>query len=106
MARVRREDLERPLEQSARRFNLLSDPTRLRILLLLDQAGEMNLTELRGAVGLSQPATSHHLMLLRRGRLIEDRRSGHFVYYRLACPAVRDLLRSACQLVEQGEGKE
>jgi DNA-binding transcriptional ArsR family regulator len=59
------------------------DPTRLQILLLLGE-GERNVTELcKELGGTSQPAVSHHLALLRHGRLIEPRRHGKHNYYAL-----------------------
>src|SRR5437764_520040 len=61
----------------------VSDPTRLMILTLLDEE-ERNVTELCEALGnQSQPAVSHHLALLRHGRLIEPRRSGKNNFYSL-----------------------
>lgn len=61
-------------------FSLLGDPTRLRILMLLNE-GEMNVAELCRRLRLPQPRVSHHLALLRRGQLVSARRSGKEVYY-------------------------
>ncbi len=59
-----------------------ADPTRLQVLsLLLDI--EMNVTDICKSVGLTQPAVSHHLALLRHGRMIEPRRQGKNNYYSL-----------------------
>jgi len=61
----------------------VSDPTRLQVLMLLDEK-ERNVTELCADLGAqSQPAVSHHLALLRHGRLIEPRRAGKHNYYAL-----------------------
>lgn len=61
----------------------VSDPTRLQVLMLLSER-ERNVTELCADLGTqSQPAVSHHLALLRHGRLIEPRRSGKHNYYAL-----------------------
>ena len=61
----------------------VSDPTRLQVLMLLSEK-ERNVTELCADLGTqSQPAVSHHLALLRHGRLIEPRRSGKHNYYAL-----------------------
>lgn len=61
----------------------VSDPTRLQVLLLLGEK-ERNVTELCTDLGTqSQPAVSHHLALLRHGRLIEPRRSGKHNFYAL-----------------------
>ncbi len=61
----------------------VSDPTRLQVLMLLNEC-ERNVTELCNDLGTqSQPAVSHHLALLRHGRLIEPRREGKHNYYAL-----------------------
>jgi DNA-binding transcriptional ArsR family regulator len=61
----------------------VSDPTRLQVLMLLNEK-ERNVTELCADLGTqSQPAVSHHLALLRHGRLIEPRRVGKHNFYGL-----------------------
>jgi DNA-binding transcriptional ArsR family regulator len=61
----------------------VSDPTRLQVLMLLSDK-ERNVSELCTDLGTqSQPAVSHHLALLRHGRLIEPRRSGKHNFYGL-----------------------
>lgn len=76
----------------------VSDPTRLQVLLLLDEQ-ERNVTELCEELGAqSQPAVSHHLALLRHGRLIEPRRSGKHNYYALT-EAGRELARVVAAVV-------
>ena len=61
----------------------VSDPTRLQVLMLLNEK-ERNVSELCADLGTqSQPAVSHHLALLRHGRLIEPRRSCKHNFYGL-----------------------
>ncbi|MHC4415983.1 MAG: ArsR/SmtB family transcription factor [Planctomycetota bacterium] len=60
----------------------LSDPTRLRLLGIL-QHGERNVTGLCRQLGLPQPTISHHLGLLRSAGLVANRRSGKQVFYSL-----------------------
>jgi ArsR family transcriptional regulator len=83
-------------EQAARLFRLLGKESRLRVLLLLADEGEVNVKRLRLALGQSQPNISHHLALLRRARLVVARRDGQRTYYRISTPFVRELLRLAC----------
>ena len=64
-------------------FKCLADETRLRCLLLLQQRGELCVCELTQALQMSQPKISRHLGLLRTCRLLQDRRQGAWVYYRL-----------------------
>src|SRR5829696_5186081 len=76
----------RPSAEVRRVADLLkqvSDPTRLQVLMLLSEK-ERNVSELCAELGTqSQPAVSHHLALLRHGRLIEPRRSGKHNFYAL-----------------------
>src|SRR5215207_8437865 len=73
-------DLE--LEPLVGLFRLLSDKTRLNILILLSK-GERNVTSLCEELGLPQPTVSHHLGLLRMSNLISNRRNGKQVFYGL-----------------------
>ncbi len=71
------------IRQAADLLKQVSDPTRLQVLMLLTEK-ERNVSELCADLGTqSQPAVSHHLALLRHGRLIEPRRSGKHNYYYL-----------------------
>ena len=66
----------------SRLFKALGDPTRLRIVALLSH-GELCVCHLEEALGLSQPKVSRHLATLRAAGVVEDRRDGTWVYYRL-----------------------
>jgi len=68
------------LSEWARGFSLLSDPTRLGILKML-AGGSKNVTALCDGLGLKQPTISHHLGLLRMGRLVTGTRKGKSVVY-------------------------
>jgi len=74
-------------EQFARIGHALSTPKRLEILDLLGQ-GERSVEVLAAEAHLSVPNASQHLKVLRSARLIDSRRDGAFVHYRLADPAV------------------
>ena len=69
-------------EQLAGLFRLLSDRTRLHLLMLLSD-GERNVTSLCDTLQLPQPTVSHHLGLLRMSNVIENRRDGKQVFYAL-----------------------
>ena len=73
---------EEELEQLAALFRLLSDRTRLNLLMLLAD-GERNVTALCEALKLPQPTVSHHLGLLRMSNIIANRREGKQVFYSL-----------------------
>jgi DNA-binding transcriptional ArsR family regulator len=63
-------------------FRLLSDKTRVHILMLLAE-GERNVSTLCEQLSLPQPTVSHHLGLLRQHEIIVNRRSGKQVFYQL-----------------------
>jgi ArsR family transcriptional regulator, zinc-responsive transcriptional repressor len=73
---------DQDLEQLTSLFRLLSDKTRLNILMLLT-GGERNVSNLCDALKLPQPTVSHHLGLLRLNNVIGNRRSGKQVFYNL-----------------------
>lgn len=73
-------------------FKLLSDPSRLKIVLALAQDGELHVSALCDMLEQSQPAVSHHLTLMRMVGLVGFRRDGKHNYYHLASAHVRDLL--------------
>jgi ArsR family transcriptional regulator, arsenate/arsenite/antimonite-responsive transcriptional repressor len=64
-------------------FKALADATRLRILALL-VGGEICVCEIHEALKLPQPTVSRHLAYLRRAGLVETRREGLWIHYRLA----------------------
>ena len=64
-------------------LRLLADPTRLRLILLLEQA-ELTVAELQDIMGMGQSRISSHLAQLKRAGVVLDRRAGKNVYYELA----------------------
>ena len=64
-------------------FNIMSDPTRLRALMLIESEGEVCVCELTHALQESQPKISRHLALMREAGIVEARREGTWMPYRL-----------------------
>src|SRR3954464_281024 len=64
-------------------LRLLADPTRLRLLLLLEQE-ELSVAELQQIMGMGQSRISSHLAQLKRAGVVTDRRAGKNVYYALS----------------------
>jgi DNA-binding transcriptional ArsR family regulator len=85
---------EQAVRELAQVFKLLSDETRLRILLYLAQNNELHVTDLCTRLGQSQPAVSHHLALLRVSGLIESRREGKHNFYSVRTEHFGELLVS------------
>jgi len=70
------------MEKDVRTLKALADENRLRLLLLLAQR-ELFVCQLMAILGISQPLVSRSLALLDREGLLESRRSGKQVFYRL-----------------------
>jgi ArsR family transcriptional regulator len=71
------------LQHASQHFRLLSDSTRLRLLMLVDRE-ELSVAELSAITQLAQPRVSTHLAKLKEAGLVSDRREGVSVYYRMA----------------------
>ncbi len=71
--------------RKAKFFKALADPTRLRILGLLE-VREMCVCEVMVALDLTQPTASHHLHILENVGLVEHRKEGKWVFYTLNDP--------------------
>jgi ArsR family transcriptional regulator, arsenate/arsenite/antimonite-responsive transcriptional repressor len=63
-------------------FGLLADSSRLRILMLLDKK-ELCVCQIMGVLEMSQPLVSRNLSLLFAAGLLDDRREGKMIFYRL-----------------------
>ena len=87
-------------EELQKVFKTLADPTRVRILRLLE-AEELMVQELMDVLGMAQSRVSRHLAILREASLLRDRRDGTYVFYRFAPPAERsmDSTPSTCDSV-------
>jgi ArsR family transcriptional regulator, lead/cadmium/zinc/bismuth-responsive transcriptional repressor len=73
-------------------FRAFSDGSRVQIVTALIE-GERNVGTLARLVGISESAVSHHLRGLRQMRLVEGRRRGRQVYYRMSDPHIVALVR-------------
>ena len=79
-------------------FRALGHPTRVRILELVSEQ-ERAVGELQEELGLDSSGTSQHLAALRRQGLVETRRQGTTIYYRLKDARVTQLLRVAREIL-------
>jgi ArsR family transcriptional regulator, lead/cadmium/zinc/bismuth-responsive transcriptional repressor len=78
-------------------FKLLGDPTRLRILYALVEAGELCVCDLAAVVGVPETSVSHALRLLRMAGMVRSRRAGRMAYYAVADHHVRLVLDLAAE---------
>jgi DNA-binding transcriptional ArsR family regulator len=67
----------------AEHYALLAGETRLKIIALLGDSGELCVCDLASVLEMTPAAVSQHLSRLRSGRLVQSRRDGMTIYYRL-----------------------
>lgn len=79
-------------------FKVLGHPARVRILELL-RDGERSVSDLQAELGLDSSGTSQHLGLLRRHGILESRKEGTSVFYRVRDPRMSQLLEVARQIL-------
>jgi DNA-binding transcriptional ArsR family regulator len=82
-------------------FRSFSDTSRVRILSALT-CGELNVGALADAVGISESAVSHHLRGLRQMQLVQARREGKEVYYRVEDEHIIALFHQGVKHVQHG----
>lgn len=87
------------IEKISQLFKMLSDPTRLKILLYLKN-GEQNVTAISQAVEMEQSAVSHQLRLLRENKIVRSCREGKAILYVLDDSHVLDILEQTVKHVE------
>ncbi len=83
-------------------FKALSDGTRLRLLLLLQDEESLCVCELVHALDTHQPLVSRHLAQLRDMGVVEDERRGQWVYYRLS-PGLPDWAEAVLHAAAEAE---
>lgn len=89
------------LDDVARRFSYLGDPTRLRVLSALHGVGEASVGTIAARAGVPLPSASQHLNKLATGAIVARRRQGTSVFYRIADPTVEQLCDLVCAGVRE-----
>src|SRR6187431_2993544 len=91
---------DRLYAQFARIGKAVASPHRLELLELLAQ-GERTVESLANEIGLSLANASQHLQALRQASLVESRKEGLYVHYRLADPSVCDVCKAIRTVAER-----
>ncbi len=89
------------LERASQHCRLLSDSTRLRLLILLDRE-ELSVAEMAAITQLAQPRVSTHLAKLKEAGLVNDRREGVSVFYRMAGRITDPSLSAMWEILRSG----
>lgn len=85
---------EKALVECAAEFNIMGDPTRLKICYLLCRHKELSVGEISKIVGVSVSAVSHTLQKLKQANLVDDRRDFRHVYYRIKSSPLITVLKN------------
>jgi ArsR family transcriptional regulator len=86
-------------KSQAKLFKVLMHPARLEILEIL-RDGEECVCHMEAILGYRQAYISQHLMVLREAQLVEDRRDGWNIYYRVTQPEIYAVLDAARQMLD------
>ena len=89
-------------QRLAETFDVLGDPTRMRIIYAL-LTEELCVCDLSALLGMSQSAISHQLRVLRNLRLVKYRKDRKIVYYSLDDDHIKSLLSEGLAHVEEGK---
>lgn len=81
-------------------FSAFSDTSRVRILSVIVEQ-EMNISSLAKLIGVTESAVSHHMRGLRQMRLVQSRREGKEVFYRVEDPHVIALFQQGLRHVQE-----
>lgn len=93
------------VELVARRFRMLGEPRRLRILQALEQ-GEKTVGEIVHALDGNQPNISKHLQALNEAGLVARRRDGNSIFYSISDPVIFKLCELVCRsATEEARGR-
>jgi DNA-binding transcriptional ArsR family regulator len=87
-------------ELIARRFRMLAEPTRIKLLDRLRE-GEASVNELSEGLGASQQNVSKHLTMLAEAGMLARRKDRNHVYYRIADEGVFALCEQVCGSVQE-----
>ncbi|NQT87402.1 helix-turn-helix domain-containing protein [bacterium] len=87
------------MEVTAQLFRALANPVRMRMLRVVGVLGEQTVTQLAGAVRVEPHDVSYHVHILAMSGVLWRRRSGAFVYYRLAEEPSNEVTRAALSLL-------
>lgn len=76
-------DDEASLSQLAELFKVFGDSTRIKILFVLERCNELCVQHIAENLGMTQPAISHQLRVLKNSKLVRTRREGKKIFYSL-----------------------
>lgn len=94
---MKKQSVSQISEQIAAPLTAIASPQRIAILLLIGK-GEACVCHLETSLGWRQAYISQHLMALRKADIIQDRREGRYIFYRLKDASILDLVTASATL--------
>ena len=94
---MKKQSIAQISEQIAAPLAAIASPQRIAILLLIGK-GEACVCHLEASLGWRQAYISQHLMALRKADILQDRREGRYIFYRLKNASLLDLITGAASL--------
>ena len=89
------------IEDMCEFFKILGDPTRLKILLLIDNNTTMCVNDIAEKLDMTKSAVSHQLALLRQVKLISSKKEGKEVFYSLKDDHIKTVVETAFEHVTE-----
>lgn len=96
----KQDSMDRPFEI----LHILSDSNRLQILRILAEQGELCARDVLAFFPITQPTLSHHMNILLDNKMIQARKSGRWVFYRISETCLDDLIHFFSSLKAKAEG--
>ncbi len=92
--------VEEEMQDLSEFFKVFSDPTRLKILFILEKQ-ELCVHIIAEALEMQQTAISHQLKILRQSRLVKYRKEGKHVYYSLNDNHIKEILKTGLEHIKE-----
>lgn len=90
------------IKRSVKILKLISEESKLRIMLLLAKEGPLIVTDIAELLEMNQSTVSHHLSLLRNADLVVGEREGRNIFYDINEPLWRDMGRQFFEYLQKG----
>ncbi len=94
---------EKYIKQAVKILKLISEESKLRIMLLLAKEGTKRVTDISDILHMNQTTVSHHLSLLRNADLVTTKRDGKNIYYDINDELWRELGKQFFEHLQKGD---
>ncbi|MCG8606844.1 metalloregulator ArsR/SmtB family transcription factor [bacterium] len=94
---------EEYIRRASKLLKLLSEESKLRIMLLLAKDGPCTVTEISETLQINQPTVSHHLSLLRNADVVVTNREGKNIFYDINEPLWREMGKQFFDYLQKGD---